>query len=470
MDAINFSIGGSSPSTDVWTDFDTVAFLNARNAGVFVADSAGNSGPGSGTVNSPADSPWSTVVAASSHDRRFVSSVISATGGLTTLPNLEGVGMSNGLGLTPIVYAGAAPYNDALCANATADGAYNGKIVVCDRGTVGRVQKGINVQARGGVGIIMVEVQVGGGPGGLTTDSEQPIPSVYLKTSDGVTLKSWLASGSGHQVAISPGLRAVNSAYGDILASFSSRGPNGSLPDVIVPSVTAPGVAIWAAYKTPENFAVIQGTSMSSPHVAGAGALMIAAHPTWSPAAIQSALMATAATTVLKDDGVTPADPFDVGAGRVDLSTASRAGFVLNETYANYIAANPASGGDVKTLNLASLGNASCVQQCQWNRTLTSVLTATAQYTASVSAPAGVTVTVTPANFTLAAGASRVITVSVNVGSSAIGTWKFAQVNVDGGPSLPASHFPVAVSLPRAHCLIPSRSRHRVIPDRITSM
>jgi uncharacterized repeat protein (TIGR01451 family) len=134
-----------------------------------------------------------------------------------------------------------------------------------------------------------------------------------------------------------------------------------------------------------------------------------------------------------------------MGAGRVDLSKAARASFVLNETYANYMAANPATGGDVKTLNLASFGNASCVQQCSWVRTLTSVLTTTAQYTASVSAPAGVTVTVTPANFTLGAGASRVITVTVNVGTSAIGTWKFAQVNLDGGPSLPASHFPVAV-------------------------
>jgi uncharacterized repeat protein (TIGR01451 family) len=384
-------------------------------------------------------------VAASTHNRAFLSSVISATGGITTPPPaLIGRGMSNGLGLHPVVYAGAAPYNDPLCQSAIGI-VYTNTIVVCDRGVNGRVEKGINVQARGAVGMVLAEV-VGDGPGGLTTDSEQPIPAVYLTTTDGNKLKAWLAAGgSGHQVAFSPTVIDVNPSYGDVMAAFSSRGQNLSLPDIIAPSVTAPGVAIFAAYNATENFAVIQGTSMSSPHVAGAAALMVALHPTWTPAEIQSALMTTAKTSVVKEDGVTPADPFDMGAGRVDLSTASRAGFVLDETYAHYIAANPAGGGDPKSLNLASFGNAACVQQCKWTRTLTSVLTSTASYTASVTSPAGMTVTVTPANFALGAGASQVITVSVNVGSLPIGVWKFAQVNFDGGPSLPAAHFPVAV-------------------------
>ncbi|HSD85332.1 MAG TPA: S8 family serine peptidase, partial [Anaerolineae bacterium] len=445
VDVINYSIGSTSPTPDAWTDFDSVGFLNARNAGIFVANSAGNSGPGAATVGSPTDVPWLTSVAATTHNRAFVSSVISATGGITPLATLTGRGMSNGLGLSPVVYAGAAPYNDALCANNTPDGAFTGMIVVCDRGVVGRVQKGINVQARGAVGMIMVEVQVDGGPGGLATDSEQPIPAVYLTTTDGNTLKAWLAAGTGHQVALSPTIMDVNTSYGDVLASFSSRGQNRSLPDIIAPHVAAPGVAIFAAYRTPEEFAVIQGTSMASPHVAGAAALMMALHPTWTPAEVQSALMTTAAESVVKDNGVTPADPFDVGSGRVDLSTASRAGFVLNETYANYVAANPATGGDVKKLNLASFGNGSCVQKCSWQRTLTSVLTTTANYTASVTAPAGLTVTVTPATFTLGAGASRVITVAVDTSGLALGTWNFAQVNLDAGPTVPAAHFPVAV-------------------------
>ncbi len=445
VDVINYSIGSTSPTPDPWADFDSVGFLNARNAGIFVANSAGNSGPGAATLGSPTDVPWLTSVAASTHNRAFLSSVISATGGITTPPPaLNGRGMSNGLGLHPVVYAGAAPYNDRYCQSTTGI-VYTNTIVVCDRGVNGRVEKGVNVQARGGVGLIMTEIGPNG-PGFLTTDSEQPIPAVYLTTSDGDQLKAWLAAGgTNQQVAISPTVIDVNPSYGDIMASFSSRGQNLALPDIIAPSVTAPGVAIFAAYKTPEGFAVIQGTSMSSPHVAGAAALMVALHPTWTPAEIQSALMTTARTSVVKEDGVTPANPFDMGSGRVDLSTASRAGFVLDETYAHYIAANPAIGGDVKTLNLASFGNASCVQKCKWTRTLTSVLTATAQYTASVTSPAGITVTVTPVTFTLGAGASRVITVTVDVGGSTLGVWKFAQVNLDGGSSIPAAHLPVAV-------------------------
>jgi hypothetical protein len=52
VDAINYSIGSPSPS-DLWNDFDTVGFLAAREAGIFVATSAGNDGPGFATVGSP---------------------------------------------------------------------------------------------------------------------------------------------------------------------------------------------------------------------------------------------------------------------------------------------------------------------------------------------------------------------------------------------------------------------------------
>ena len=108
------------------------------------------------------------------------------------------------------------------------------------------------------------------------------------------------------------------------MAAFSSRGPAGNF---IKPDVTAPGVQILAG-QTPtpdsitggpagEYFMAIAGTSMSSPHVAGAAILMKAAHPNWTPGQIKSALMTTAITDVMKEDESTPADPFDIGAGRI---------------------------------------------------------------------------------------------------------------------------------------------------------
>ena len=82
---------------------------------------------------------------------------------------------------------------------------------------------------------------------------------------------------------------------------------------------------------------------MSSPHNAGVTALMRQKYPTWTPFEIKSALMTTAKTSVVKPDGVTAADPFNMGAGRVDLTKVFSAGLVLDETIPNFINANPSA-------------------------------------------------------------------------------------------------------------------------------
>src|SRR5690606_34714918 len=139
------------------------------------------------------------------------------------------------------------------------------------------------------------------------------------------------------------------------------------------------------------------GTSMSSPHNAGAAALMVSVHPDWTPAEIQSAMMSTALNSgILKEDGVTPADPFDMGSGRVDLTVAALAGLVLDETLADYQDANPNIGGDPKTLNTASMGDAACAGSCSWTRTFESTLGAAQEYDLSLDLPAGFTGSVTP--------------------------------------------------------------------------
>ena len=61
---------------------------------------------------------------------------------------------------------------------------------------------------------------------------------------------------------------------------------------------------------------------------------------------------------------VTPADPFDLGTGRIDLLTATQAGLLLHETKINYENADPKIGGDPTTLNLASMGDGDCYQTC----------------------------------------------------------------------------------------------------------
>ncbi len=114
VDVINYSIGGGAQNP--WGDAGALAFLDARAAGVFVATSAGNSGPGPGTVGSPNVSPWMLAVGASTHNRKMFNSVVDLSGGNTPPPaDIVGEGVTEGYGPAPIVYAGAAPYNDPLC-------------------------------------------------------------------------------------------------------------------------------------------------------------------------------------------------------------------------------------------------------------------------------------------------------------------------------------------------------------------
>jgi hypothetical protein len=111
---------------------------------------------------------------------------------------------------------------------------------------------------------------------------------------------------------------------------------------------------------------------MSSPHSAGASALVKAAHPDWSPAMIKSALMTSAETNVVKDDGVTPADPFDDGAGSIRVNRAVDPTLVFDESYADYVAsaADPLHRVD---LNIPSVNAPTMTGEITTKRTATNV-------------------------------------------------------------------------------------------------
>jgi len=449
VDVVNYSIGGGP--YDPWSDITAFGFLLARQAGVFVATSAGNDGPGAGTVGSPANAPWVTSVGASTHNREFVNKLMDMTGGTNPPDDIEGKSFTSGYGPAPIVHAGW--YADAvtntmqldqeevarMCLMPFPPGTFDGEIVVCDRGVIARTGKGANVLAGGAGGYVLANDEANGDS--LNADGHV-LPAVHITYDDGLTLKSWLTNTVVQSATIAGTTRAISDTYADNMAAFSSRGVNAPAPDVIKPDVTAPGVDVVAASMAGIEYESISGTSMSSPHVAGAGALIKALHPSWSPAEIQSALMSTAFNAdVMKEDGTTPADPFDMGSGRVALENAAKAGLVLDEIPANYWYTT-----DPATLNLASLGQSKCVHTCQWTRVVSSSLETAETWSLSSDVPTSVTLMTDPISFTLAPGATQVVTVTADVSQLPIGQWAFGEIAFTPESDTTAdAHFPVAV-------------------------
>lgn len=446
VDVINYSIGSDAASAP-WADVDSIGFLNARAAGIYVATSAGNEGPGAHTVGSPADIPWITSVGASQHNRQWQAEVqdISADGG-ETMPAIQGLGFSSPTdGTHPLVYAG--DLGSPLCiADEMAGLDLTGQIVVCDRGETGRVEKGGVVAALGAAGMILANDQASGDS--LNADAHL-LPAAHITYDDGVALKEWMAEVTGEQASLSGGLEVISDDVADIMAAFSSRGPNRAV-DVLSPSITAPGVDILAAAGADNEtvWQFISGTSMASPHIAGSFALIKAIHgDTWSPAEAQSALMMTSHTDVTDNDG-TPADWFDMGSGRVDLNVAAQAGLVMDETYADYIAADPAQGGDVKALNIPSMANSQCLHACTFTRTVTGTSTGEGTWTVTAeNLTDGVTVSVEPSTFTIAEGEDVELTITADVADASTEAYQFGNVVLTppDGSTAPEAHLPLAV-------------------------
>ncbi|TXH75105.1 MAG: protease domain-containing protein [Lysobacteraceae bacterium] len=374
VDVINFSIaGGTSP----WNDATSTAFLNAVDAGIYVAASAGNSGPGANTLSHL--EPWVASTAASQHGRGEFVAPLTVTAPTPVPPALAPLLMGEGSGGTPHlsaipgttplrVSAGFDTANDG-CASYT-PGTFSGAIAVVRRGTCTFAVKANNAAAAGALAVVIsnnVAGEFGVSAPGAT------VPTFSITQAEGNLVRDFAAANpSATTAGIGfPMFTMPNRA--DALGGFSSRGPAGAF-DLLKPDVTAPGVSILAAYSGTtltgsENLvAPLNGTSMAAPHHAGAAGLIRQARPGWTPSEIKSALMMTATPEVYLEDETTPADPFARGAGRIRVDRAINARLVLNETFANYQAANPANGGNPAGLNLASLGNGRCAPVCEFTR------------------------------------------------------------------------------------------------------
>lgn len=468
VDVLNFSISGTRTN---FRDPVEIAFLFAADAGVFVAASGGNSGPTASTVAHP--SPWITTVAASTHDRDGVGSVTLGNG-----VKYVGASLTGGVGPAPIVNAkdagkaGADPTQLALCYG-EADGAtpldpakVAGKIVVCDRGVTARVNKSLAVKQAGGVGMVLVNVT----PASLNADIHS-VPSVHVADTARAAIQAY-ASGAGATATIAEGVITTGLVTAPTMAAFSSRGPllAGS-GDLLKPDITAPGVDVLAAYSPVEggrNFEFLSGTSMSSPHIAGLAALMKQKYPGWSPMAIKSALMTTAyQTTKTGATGLVFGTPFDFGAGHVDINKAVNPGLVFDSGYADWLGflcgtqlptSFCTSAGvpvlEASAFNAPSVAFGALAGTKTVTRKVTNVSGARATFTAAVSGLAGSAVTVSPASFTLNAGATQVVTITVANNGAPLNTYRTGAITwtSDKGHTarIPVVSRPVALAAPAA--------------------
>lgn len=471
VDVINYSISGSTTSL---TTIAAAAKLRAAQAGVFVSVSAGNSGPGAGTVGTPA--PWVMSVAASTYDG---TSYVAGSSNFTILGgaaagNYQAVEASTTVPLATLspIEADVAVANPILACTALTNAAeLAGKLVVMQRGVCGFDIKIAAAQAAGAVGAVVINSDgtapiVMGGTGRFT------IPGVMISLANGQTIVNAINSGETVTARLAPGALQQRTEVGNIMASFSSRGANLASADIIKPDITAPGVRILAAgsegpmlSRPNVPFVYLQGTSMSSPHIAGMAALLREAHPDWSPAMIKSALMTSARQNVTKENGVTSADPFDFGAGHAVPANAANPGLVYDVTAAHYYAflcglnantfvqnatgfscntfANAGYSFDASQLNLPSIGIGRLDRNRTVYREVKDVSGVASVYNISINAPAGISATALVmvdgqwvASNTLNVPANGVATYAIRfstTASTAFNSWRFGSLTLSNG-------------------------------------
>ncbi|PKA65807.1 Subtilisin-like protease [Apostasia shenzhenica] len=500
VDVINLSVGPNSPPTTTKTTFLNpfdAALLSAVKAGVFVAQAAGNGGPFSKTLVS--FSPWITTVAAAVDDRQYKNHLTLGSGRV-----LPGLGISpathwnqsfllvsaNDVLLDPSVMK----YNPLDCQRPELlnKNLVEEKILLCGysynfvSGTASIKKVSETAKSLGAAGfVVAVENSYPGTkydpvpvavPGILITDVR--MTKVLIDYYNSSTKRDW----TGHPIkfeavaAIADGLAPELHKSAPQVALFSSRGPDVKDfsfqdADVLKPDILAPGYLIWAAWAPNgtdeanylgEGFAMISGTSMAAPHIAGIAALMRQKYPHWSPAAIKSALMTTANTldragrplqaqqfSAAETVTLSPATPFDCGSGEVDPKAALDPGLILDASYMDYISficsipgIDPqevsnitsskcnATHGKPSDLNSPSIAFSHLVGTQTVKRTVTN-FAETETYVIAARMPPEVAIEANPPAMTILSGASRVISVSLTVRWQT-GRYSFGEVLMKG--------------------------------------
>jgi minor extracellular serine protease Vpr len=316
-DVINMSLGGGVQGPH---DFLAEVSNAAMEAGVVVVTAAGNEGPGIYTVGSPG-SAANVITVGASTNTRGMGILINAPDFVDIkaypgdFPNFDGSDE------TFIDWPGT---DNEACTSDVADSFLSGEVVLIARGTCSFSQKVENANLAGAGGVVVYSDDRA--PGGMakTEGFDDDIPAVMISNDDGLNFEAALVGGGElFPTTITP--PTIVPETPNLLADSSSRGP-APFTGIVKPDVVAPGVNILSSVFT--GWELFNGTSMASPHVAGAAAVILQDHPGWTTAQVKSALATTAT-----DLGQAW---WEQGSGLINLEAALTTNAFFNPTNASF--------------------------------------------------------------------------------------------------------------------------------------
>jgi subtilisin family serine protease len=405
FDVANMSLGGGAHGVQ---DLLTIAVDNLDAGNMVVAVAAGNSGPGHFTVESPGSAARALSAGASSVGH-YVAAPVSV-GGSTygavagDFPVVEGSPLT-----APLAVVTSPPLNAisgvSEACSPLAAGSLTGKIALIGRGTCDFSFKIRTAQLAGAVAVLVAN-RLPGDPTsmgqGASPDGVQPtVPAYMVSLGDSAALKTK----NGLATTISPTLAYFDSGNDYIQADFSSQGPT-DVDFRVKPDVMAPGVNVLSSIPGTDCgatgcWAFFGGTSMATPHLAGAAAVVRGQHPGWTAAQVRSAIVNTAAQGLVKDftTGAVVTDVQVTGAGHLDLDSAVAAKAGLGPVSVTF-GAIPTGAGQTKSVavQVTNLGSSPAT----WTFGTAGTTGTGVSYSVSPSSVAG-----------LAAGASTTVTISM---------------------------------------------------------
>jgi len=324
-DVINNSWGGGPGANGTDSIYDVI-FGNAEDAGIVVVTAAGNDGPGEQTIGCPGCVEPGLTVAASATGRSFESRLSYDELSLEIYPGSGNFSISEDI-TAPLVLAENVSETDSLACEAFPADSLEGTIVLVDRGTCSFEEKAGFAQAAGAVAMVVANNEEGVI---RMTMGAATLPSVSVTQEDGISLRNAYVEDS--ELTIGALTSVVELDDVNRLADFSSRGQNGD-NRYLKPDITAPGVDILSADSPDlvDAFGTKSGTSMASPHVAGAAALLRQLRPELDARQVKALLMGTAdGESVTNHNNDDLADAFGQGAGLLNVGAAESADFVLD--------------------------------------------------------------------------------------------------------------------------------------------